>query len=220
MEWDSPWGVGFPGWHIECSAMSRKYLGDQFDIHTGGADLIPVHHTNEIAQSEASSGKSPVVSYWVHVQFLMVDNEKMAKSKGNFYKLADIEAKGFDPLDLRYFYMTSHYRQFANFTWDALSSARSARLELQKQMAKLKNHTERSMLSSEKLDKVDDYRRQFTGVLSDDLNMPKALAVVWEVVKSNITSEDKYDLLADFDEVLTWEYYIKERDVKSKRNGA
>jgi cysteinyl-tRNA synthetase len=202
MEWDSPWGKGFPGWHIECSAMSRKYLGEQFDIHTGGVDLIPVHHTNEIAQSECASGKHPVVSYWVHVQFLMVDNEKMAKSKGNFYRISDIEKKGFDPLSLRYFYMTSHYRSFSNFTWDGLKAANTALCELKKQTAILKNQGDRTTLSEDKLEKVDAFRQSFTDALSDDLNMPKALAIVWETIKSNIPSGDKYDLLMSFDDVL------------------
>jgi cysteinyl-tRNA synthetase len=202
MEWDSPWGKGFPGWHIECSAMSKKYLGIQFDIHTGGVDLIPVHHTNEIAQSECSSGKSPVVSYWVHIQFLMVDGEKMAKSKGNFYKIADIEKKGFDPLALRYFYMTSHYRTFSNFTWEGLEAANTSLLELKKQVIKLKNQNERTTLSDEKVKKIDAFRNSFIDAVSDDLNMPKALAVVWETIKSNIPSPDKYDLLISFDDVL------------------
>jgi cysteinyl-tRNA synthetase len=202
MEWESPWGTGFPGWHIECSAMSRKYLGEQFDIHTGGADLIPVHHTNEIAQSEAASGKSPVVSYWVHVQFLMVDNEKMAKSKGNFYRISDIQEKGYDPLALRYFYMTSHYRTFSNFTWNGLAAASTSLLELRRLIAKLRSDTGRTTLSDEKLEKIDAFNDAFIAAISDDLNMPKALAVVWETLKSNIPSPDKYDLLMNFDEVL------------------
>ena len=202
MEWESPWGVGYPGWHIECSAMSRKYLGEQFDIHTGGVDLIPVHHTNEIAQSECASGKHPVVSYWVHVQFLMVDNEKMAKSKGNFFRIADIETKGFDPLSLRYFYMTSHYRSFSNFTWEGLKAANTALIELKKQTTILKNQTARTTLSDEKLEKIDSFRLSFITALSDDLNMPKAIAIVWEMLKSNIPSSDKYDLLMSFDDVL------------------
>jgi len=201
MEWDSPWGKGFPGWHIECSAMSMKYLGDQLDIHTGGADLIPVHHTNEIAQSEAVTGHVPFVRYWVHGQFVLVDGEKMSKSKGNFYRLADIEKKGFDPLSLRYFYLTAHYRSFLNFTWEALTSAQNALNEVRSSIANLKT-AERSILSEDKLKKIDAYRKKFDASITDDLNMPQALAVVWEVVKSNIPSPDKYDLLMDFDEVL------------------
>ena len=198
MEWDSPWGKGFPGWHIECSAMSRKYLGDQIDIHTGGVDLIPVHHTNEIAQSEAASGVAPFVRYWIHGQFILVDGEKMAKSKSNFYRLGDLEARGFDPLALRYFYMTAHYRAYLNFTWEGLENAQKALHELRSQIS----HINRTIVSEEKLDKVGAYRKKFDSAIENDLNMPQALAVVWEVVKSNIPSQDKYDLLLDFDDIL------------------
>jgi cysteinyl-tRNA synthetase len=201
MEWESPWGMGFPGWHIECSAMSKKHLGEQIDIHTGGADLIPVHHTNEIAQSEAASGKSPFVRYWVHGQFLLVDGAKMAKSKGNFYRLSDLEAKGFDPLALRYLYLTAQYQTFLNFTWEGLTAAKNSLTELKHQMIQFRN-TERTVLSDEKLQKVDMYREKFDAAIGDNLNTPQALAVVWDVVKSNIPSSDKYDLLVDFDDVL------------------
>ncbi len=202
MEWDSPWGVGFPGWHIECSAMSRKHLGDQIDIHTGGADLIPIHHANEIAQSESATGKSPFVRFWVHGQFIMVDGEKMSKSKENFYRITDIEKRNFDPLALRYLYMTAHYRAFLNFTWSALESAQTALTELRSQATSIKRQVSRNTLTQEKMEKVDAYRKKFDEALANDLNMPQALAVVWEVVKSNIPSQDKYDLLLDFDEVL------------------
>ncbi|MEK7129806.1 MAG: cysteine--tRNA ligase [Patescibacteria group bacterium] len=213
MEWDSPFappggrgkGLGFPGWHIECSAMSRKHLGDQIDIHTGGADLIAIHHTNEIAQSEATSGKSPFVRFWVHGQFILVDGKKMSKSLENFYRLADIEAKGFDSLALRYLYMTAHYRAFLNFTWEALANAQKTLEELRSQLSAISyqlSAMKRTQLSQEKLEKVDAYRKRFDEALENDLNMPQALAVVWEVVKSNIPSQDKYDLLLDFDEVF------------------
>ena len=201
MEWESPWGMGFPGWHIECSAMSKKHLGEQIDIHTGGADLIPVHHTNDIAQSEAASGKSPFVRFWVHGQFLLVDGAKMAKSKGNFYRLSDIEAKNFNPLALRYFYLTAHYQTFLNFTWDGLTAASNSLKELTAQMRNFRT-SGRNSLSDEKLEKVDTYRKQFDAAIADNLNIPKALAVVWDVVKRNIPAPDKYDLLIDFDEVL------------------
>ncbi len=197
MEWDSPWGVGFPGWHIECSAMSRATLKtDQIDIHTGGADLIPVHHTNEIAQSEATTGKSPFVRFWVHGQFIMVDGQKMAKSKSNFYKLLDIEMKGFEPLALRYLYMTAHYRAFLNFTWEGLTAAQKALEDLRMPAGG------RDALSEDKLNKIEGYTTKFNEALQNDLNMPQALAVAWEVRKSNIPQRDKYDLLMSFDEVL------------------
>lgn len=203
MEWDSPWGKGFPGWHIECSAMSRKYLGDQIDIHTGGMDLIPIHHTNEIAQSEAATGKSPFVRFWVHGQFILVDGEKMAKSKGNFYRLDDIEAKNFEPLALRYLYLTAHYRAFLNFTWESLQAAQKSFEQLRGQVESLRlQASERRVLSHEKLAKIDAFRKKFEDALTNDLNMPQALATVWEMLKSNIPSQDKFDLTLDFDEVL------------------
>ncbi|HWA51666.1 MAG TPA: cysteine--tRNA ligase [Patescibacteria group bacterium] len=202
MEWESPWGTGFPGWHIECSAMSMKYLGEQFDIHAGGEDLRSTHHPNEIAQSEGATGKIPFVKYWVHGAFLTVDGGRMGKSLGNAYTLHDVEEKGFDDLDLRYFYFTGHYRKQLNFTWEALSAAQAALNKLKLQVQNLRSQEERNSLSEEKLSKVDAYRKEFTDAISDDLNMPQALAVVWEVLKSNIPSEDKYDLIMDFDEVL------------------
>ncbi len=126
MHWASPWGDGFPGWHIECSAMSMKYLGDQIDIHTGGEDHLNIHHPNEIAQSEAASGKKPFVKYWFHSYFLMVDGKKMSKSLGNYYRVEDVMAKGFSPLSLRYYYLTTHYRKQMNFTWDGIAAADKA----------------------------------------------------------------------------------------------
>jgi cysteinyl-tRNA synthetase len=200
MHWPSPWGDGFPGWHIECSAMSMKYLGETFDIHTGGIDHIPVHHPNEIAQSEGATGK-PFVNYWVHYAFLMVDGKKMSKSLGNFYTIEDVIAKGFDPLALRYFYLTAQYRKPENFTSEGLTAAQNSLNELRKQVTAMRK-SDRSSLSAEKLEKVDEYRTRFDEALCDDMNTPQALAVVWEVVKSNIPAPDKYDLLIDFDEVL------------------
>ena len=202
MEWESPWGMGFPGWHIECSAMSRKHLGDQIDIHTGGADLIPIHHTNEIAQSEAATGKSPFVKYWVHGQFIMVDGEKMSKSKGNFYRLADVEAKGFDPLDLRYLYLTAHYRAFLNFTWKGLESARKARLELVnlvKSFLAAPAETEKNKHA----DEIESLQKKFQLALENDLNIPQALAAFWEAARSSqLSAKEKYNLLIQFDRVL------------------
>jgi len=194
MHWESPWGDGFPGWHIECSAMSMKYLGESFDIHTGGIDHIPVHHPNEIAQSEAATGK-PFSKYWIHYAFLNVDGKKMSKSLGNYYTIEDIVKKGFDPLALRYFYLTAHYRKPLNFTWEALTAAQNA-------LSELRSHASRTSLSNEKLEKIDVYRDKFDTALQNDLNTPQALAVVWEMMKSNIPARDKYDLLMDFDEVL------------------
>ncbi|MBU0619109.1 cysteine--tRNA ligase [Patescibacteria group bacterium] len=199
MEWDSPWGKGFPGWHVECSAMAMKHLGDTLDIHVGGVDLKPVHHTNEIAQSEAATGK-PFVKYWVHGEFILADGKKMSKSKANFYNLADIEVKGFKPLSLRYLYLNAHYRTHANFTWPALMAAEKAYKKLLDYMAGLAKS--RSALTQEHLNKIDGFSQQFRDLIADDLKMPEALALVWQVVKSNIPNQDKRDLLLDCDQVL------------------
>ncbi len=201
MEWESPWGVGFPGWHIECSAMSRKYLGVPFDIHTGGVDHIATHHTNEIAQSEGATGKIPA-KFWMHHEFLQVDGGKMAKSLGNTYTVDDVIQKGFDPLALRYLFLTAHYRDPLNFTWENLKAAETSLANLRTQVGSLKEQEKRSALSAEKNEKIEGYRGQFVSALNDDLNTAKALAVFREMLKSNIPAEDKYDLAASFDEVL------------------
>jgi cysteinyl-tRNA synthetase len=202
MHWESPWGDGFPGWHIECSAMSIKYLGEQFDIHTGGEDHMSVHHPNEIAQSEAATGKVPFVKYWLHTAFLMVDGRKMSKSLGNIYTIDDVVKKGFDPLALRYLYLSAHYRDPLNFTWGSLEAAQNALDKLKAQVAALKSQPERTVLSEEKQGKVDEFRKQFLEAVYDDLNTPKAIAVLWAALGSNIPSMDKYDLMLSFDEVL------------------
>lgn len=202
MHWDSPWGDGFPGWHIECSAMSMKYLGEQFDIHTGGEDHLPIHHPNEIAQSEAATGKKPFAKYWLHVAFLMVDGKKMSKSLENFYTVADIEGKGFDPISLRYLYLGAHYRDPLNFTWDSLTASQNAVKKLRSLIAGLKSQTERTVLSEEKEKKIDSFRNDFMTAINDDLNTPKALATLWSMLGSNIPSGDKYDLAMSFDEIL------------------
>jgi cysteinyl-tRNA synthetase len=182
--------------------MSMKYLGESFDIHTGGIDQIPVHHPNEIAQSEGATGKQ-FVRYWVHYNFLRVDGKKMSKSLGNFYTIEDVLKKGIDPLALRYFYLTSHYRKELNFTWEALAAAGNALSDLKESARTLHaKSTERSMLSEEKLAKTDELRGKFDAALANDMNTPQALAVVWEALKSNVPSEDKYDFLCDADEVL------------------
>lgn len=202
MEWESPWGMGFPGWHIECSAMSMKYLSTQFDIHAGGEDLRSTHHPNEIAQSEGATGKIPFVKYWIHGAFLTVDGGRMGKSLGNAYTLHDIEEKGYNTLDLRYFYLTANYRKQLNFTWEALDAAQTALNKLRTQVQAMKTASERNSLSPEKEDKLDNFRQAFQDAVGDDLNMPEALAVMWSMLKSNIPSSDKYDLALSFDDVL------------------
>ena len=203
MVWESPWHPrSFPGWHIECSAMAMKYLGEQFEIHTGGIDHIPVHHTNEIAQAEALTGKVPFVKYWVHHNHLFVDNTKMSKSLGNFFTIDDVIEKGFEPMALRLLFLTTHYRSEMNFTWENLQGSQTAWNRLKEMMHEFRNETERTMLSEEKLDKVNEYRLRFFEHMENDLKTPEAVAVMWEVTKSNIPGHDKYDLLREFDEVL------------------
>lgn len=192
-EWPSPWGVGFPGWHIECSAMSMRYLGEHFDIHTGGVDLIPVHHTNEIAQSEGATGKK-FVNFWLHPDFVKIDNEKMSKSLGNIITPKMIKERTDNILAYRYWLLTTHYRKIANFNWDALSGAEKA-------LEKINIHFNEL---GERIGKTDKkYLKKFLTALSDDLNTPQAVAVLWELVKDDgIAPADKKKTLLEFDEVL------------------
>lgn len=201
MHWESPWGDGFPGWHIECSAMAMEYLGDTIDIHSGGIDHIPVHHENEIAQSEAATGK-PFVRYWFHNAFLMVDSTKMSKSLGNFYTLEDIKKKNIDPLAIRLLFLQSHYRQTMNFTWEAAEAAQTSLGRLRDQVRALRAQTARPELSPEKLAQLETFQTEFRTALENDLNMPQAIAVMWSVLKSNIPSQDKLDFVFDMDQVF------------------
>ncbi len=191
MRWPSPWGQGFPGWHIECSAMSMEYLGDSFDIHTGGVDHISVHHENEIAQSEAATGKS-FVKHWVHHEFLLVDGEKMSKSKKNFYTIDDIKAKNFDPLALRYLFLTAHYRDKLNFTWKSLEAAQNA----------LNNLREIIRDWDEPKIGCAQYEQDFTEAVNNDLNIPQALAVMWDMVKSDYPTNAKAKTILEMDKIL------------------
>lgn len=203
MVWPSPWHQrSFPGWHIECSAMAMKYLGEQFDIHTGGIDHIPVHHTDEIAQAEAVTGKQPFVKYWVHHNFLRINGEKMSKSLGNFFTIDDVKSRGIEPMALRLLFLGTHYRSEMNFTWENALGAQSAWKKLHNAVVQFRTEGERTLLSEEKLTKTDEYRRRFFAAMEDDLATPEALSILWEVVKSNIPGPDKYDLLCSFDQVL------------------
>ena len=196
MEWQSPWGRGFPGWHIECSAMSMKYLGSTLDIHTGGVDHIPVHHTNEIAQSQAAT-KQKFVNYWLHAGHLVVEGKKMSKSLGNFLKLEDIQKNGFEPLALRYLFLTGHYRSTMNFEWSALKGANQALKKLREKINNIQ-----APMTKAKIPKSNKYQKRFIDYISDDLNIPEALALVWEVVKSDLGTSEKRSLLLDWDKVL------------------
>ena len=191
--WDSPWGRGYPGWHIECSAMSGKYLGDQFDIHAGGIDHIPVHHTNEIAQSEAASGKSPWVKYWVHNEFLVMDKGKMSKSSGSFLTLQTLIDDGYDPLDYRYFLLGGHYRSQLQFSYAALDSAKNARKSLCDRLRFLAREAATLTAASpapsgESGEKAAAYLANFDLSLADDISTPRALADLWGLVKDSKVS--------------------------------
>lgn len=192
MKWSSPWGEGFPGWHIECSAMSMEYLGQSFDIHTGGIDHIAVHHENEIAQSEGVTGKQ-FVKYWVHHDFLNLDKEKMSKSKKNFLRIEEIIGKGFDPLALRYLYLTGHYRSEMTFSFESLTASQAALDKLREEIR----------LWDSPGEVVAQYWQRFLEAANDDLNIPKALAVVWEMVKSDIPSSKKSATLLEMDKILS-----------------
>ena len=200
MVWPSPWGVGYPGWHLECSAMSMKYLGKHFDIHCGGIDAIPVHHTNEIAQSEAATGEKPWVNYWCHGEFLINDKGKMSKSAGEFLTLSVLVDHGYDPLDYRYFCLTGHYRSQLKFSYEALDHARSARQGLNDKVALLKRGVQPASSFS---GKAEDYRLAFFDAMSNDLHAPQALAVLWSMLKDDEVPDDqKLALLLDMDSIL------------------
>jgi cysteinyl-tRNA synthetase len=202
MKWPSPWGEGYPGWHIECTAMSTKYLGNNFDIHTGGIEHIAVHHTNEIAQGFAAFGKQ-TANYWLHNGWLTGrGGEKMSKSLGNFVTAQELVEKGYDPLAVRYLILTSHYKKGINFSFESLDSAVNALNNLRSIVSGLKSGGDRSVLSNEKEHKINEYREKFVAALADDINVPQAVAVLWEMLKSNIPSTDKLDLTYSFDEVL------------------
>ena len=200
MMWDSPWGRGYPGWHIECSAMSMKYLGEHFDIHCGGIDAIPVHHTNEIAQSEAATGKT-WVNYWCHGEFLLNDKGKMSKSSGEFLTLPVLVSHGYDALDYRYFCLTGHYRTQLKFSYEALDHARSARERLVSAVSEMKAKTEPSEVLGEK---AEEYKDKFFSSLFNDLRCPEALAVMWKMVQDgSVSDDDKLALLLKMDNVLS-----------------
>ena len=208
MKWDSPWGPSYPGWHIECSAMGQKYLGEQFDIHTGGIDLIPTHHENEIAQSKGYCGKIPA-NYWLHGEYLLIDGGKMSKSLGNVYLLKDIIDRGYNPLTYKLFSYSSHYRNKLNFTWEGMDAT-------EKSLERLKNGYK---LHSNGTDEVEDkvvnqFEERFHRAINDDLNMPLAMGVVWEVVRNEKKSPKLAKLLLKFDEVLGLK--IDEEDKKQE----
>lgn len=191
MEWESPWGVGFPGWHIECTAMSTKYLGEKFDIHTGGEDHIPVHHTNEIAQAEGAFGHD-LVKYWIHNAFITFKGNKISKSSGGLWTIADLKKMGFEPLAFRYMVLSSHYRKGMEFSIESLKSAQTALLKLRKYRVE----------DGKDYEVNQAFRQEFISKISDDLAMPEALAVVWKLMKSDLIVGEKWATLLDMDKVL------------------
>lgn len=205
MQWESPWGRGYPGWHIECSAMGLKYLGEYFDIHTGGVDHIPVHHENEIAQNWGYTGKD-LVNYWIHGEFLQVDGGKMSKSLGNVYTLTDLVKKGHDPLAFRYLALNSHYRKKMNFTWEALEGANKAMERLRAALEDFRTSQEKKGINrgngSMGGRDLERYRQSFHEAINDDLNVPQALAILWEIVRGRELDNDYYEFILEMDQVF------------------
>ena len=196
MKWDSPWGPSYPGWHIECSAMGQKYLGEQFDIHTGGIDLIPTHHENEIAQSKGACGKIPA-NYWMHGEYLLIDGGKMSKSLGNVYLVKDFVKRGYNPIVYKLFSYSCHYRNKLNFTWEGIEAA-------SKSLERLKKGYIVHLNGKDEVDEdvINAYEERFHKAINDDLNMPAAMGVVWEVVRQDKKSDKFAKLLLKFDTVL------------------
>ena len=196
MKWDSPWGLSYPGWHIECSTMGRKYLGEEFDIHTGGVDHIPTHHENEIAQSKGATGKIPA-KIWMHVEFLQVDGGKMGKSLGNTYTLDNLQEKGIEPLAYKLFCFSSNYTKKLNFTWEGAKAAQTSLERLREGLQKHKNGTE-----IVKKEVLSNYEEKFLQEINDNLNVTSAMSVVWDIIRNEKKSKDFYQLICKFDEVL------------------
>ena len=212
MKWESPWGLSYPGWHLECSAMGRKYLGEEFDIHTGGVDHIPTHHENEIAQSKGAFGKIPA-KVWMHVEFLQVDGGKMSKSLGNVYTISQLQEKGIEPLAYKLFCYTAHYRTKLNFTFEGASSSQKALNRLRESYIKHKNGNEE--ISDEE---INAYKAKFLDAINDDLNMPLAMSIVWEIARNEKKSTKLSNLLDEFDKVLGLDLSNSEKYIKEQEN--
>lgn len=199
-EWESPWGIGFPGWHIECSAMVKKFLGNTIDVHTGGIDHISIHHTNEIAQSENANGV-PLARYWMHNEHLNFGNEKMAKSGESFIQLKDLVSKGYHPLAFRYFTLVANYRSKINFTFEGLDAATVAWKKLNKFIAKIATVEEN--VEEKNNETISKYSQEMLSALNDDLDTPKMIAKMWEIIKDNSISEsDKKIIILKIDEMI------------------
>lgn len=210
MEWDSPWGVGFPGWHIECSAMAMKYLGHTLDIHCGGIDHVTIHHTNEIAQSEAATGQK-YVNYWVHGEFLILRSGKMSKSGGTFVTVDVLKEKGYDPLAYRYLCLSAHYRTQLEFSYESMDSAAKSLKNLRALAVQAKQAA-----AAQETEKSKAWKEKFTAAMEDDLNAPKALALVWEAVRSaELSAAEKVDFLTFADGILALDLFKEEAAPKA-----
>lgn len=203
MQWDSPWGKGYPGWHIECSAMGKKFLGERFDIHTGGVDHIPIHHENEIAQSESLEGH-PVVNFWMHGEFMLVNGGKMSKSLGNVYTIDDLNARGYLPLAFRYFCMNTHYRNKLNFTFDGMDSAQTAYLRLRSCFSAMQTAPNASQAD---IAEITNHINKIYAALSDDLNYPLALGELWNLSKIT-ASKELYTAVKALDDVFALDLHL------------
>ena len=196
MKWDSPWGKSYPGWHIECSAMGRRFLGENFDIHTGGVDHIPVHHENEIAQCKGAFGHNPA-NFWMHCEFLLVDGGKMSKSLGNIYTISELKEKGIEPLAYKLFCFSSHYRNKLNFTFDGVKASNIALNRIRKgYLAHLNGN------DSIEEKEIEEYENRFHSAINDDLNIPLAIGVLWDVIRNEKKSKELADLILRFDKVF------------------
>ncbi len=195
MQWPSPWGMGYPGWHIECSAMGLRYLGEYFDIHTGGVDHIPIHHENEIAQICGLFGH-PAAKFWLHGEFMLVDGGKMSKSLGNVYTIDDLAERGYDPLDFRYFCLNAHYRQKLNFTFAGMDAAKKSLANLRASIAAHRNAADGTQPD------LTGYLQEFADAVNDDLNIPRALGILWNMVRGESKSKAVYDAALKMDLVL------------------
>lgn len=209
MKWESPWGLSYPGWHLECSTMGRRFLGEEFDIHTGGVDHIPTHHENEIAQSKGATGKIPA-HVWLHCEYLQVDGGKMSKSLGNTYTISQLKGKGISPLAFKLFCFTAHYRNKLNFTFEGAYGAQKALERLYDSYVKNANGADEIEESI-----ISEYKEKFSNYINDDMNMPGAMSVVWEIARNTKRSKSFAELLLEFDKVLgldikNAEQYLKE----------
>lgn len=201
MQWESPWGRGFPGWHLECSAMSIKYIGEYLDIHCGGIDHIAIHHTNEVAQSEGALGHK-WVKYWMHAEFLVVDSGKMSKSSGGFLTVAKLEEEGYSPLDYRYFCLLSRYRKQLVFTFESLTEAKKGLKKLKERIASVLTAINENDVVS--VEKTSVYKENFTACISDDLNIANAFTVLFDVLKDDeLSNKEKAKLIEDFDKIFS-----------------